>query len=261
MASPFPGMDPYLEDPAHWPDFHATFINYCRETLSGLLPAHYTARIGERVYLVEGPPLTKQMISPDVALERQPSPAAPSAPVPATATAAVRAPVTLPLVVLEEPRETYVEVLHRPDRSLVAVLELLSPANKEEPGRGTYLAKRNGLLRQNVHLVELDLLLGGRRLPLRVPLPPADYYAFVARGDRRPDCDVYHWMLPEPLPLLPIPLRTPDPDVFLDVGSVFATAYERGGYAREIDYALPPPVPLATERQQWVVECLRAARA
>jgi hypothetical protein len=28
MASPFPGMDPYLEDRAHWPDFHATFINY-----------------------------------------------------------------------------------------------------------------------------------------------------------------------------------------------------------------------------------------
>jgi hypothetical protein len=44
MASPFPGMGPYLEDPAHGPDFHATFINYCRETLTGLLPARYTAR-------------------------------------------------------------------------------------------------------------------------------------------------------------------------------------------------------------------------
>ncbi|MBW3540169.1 MAG: DUF4058 family protein [Planctomycetes bacterium] len=29
MSSPFPGMDPYLEDPAFWPDFHSTFINYC----------------------------------------------------------------------------------------------------------------------------------------------------------------------------------------------------------------------------------------
>jgi hypothetical protein len=23
MSSPFPGMDPYLEDPAYWSDFHA----------------------------------------------------------------------------------------------------------------------------------------------------------------------------------------------------------------------------------------------
>jgi hypothetical protein len=56
MGSPFPGMDPYLENPAHWPDFHATFINHCREALRAALPQHYTARIGERVYLIQGPP-------------------------------------------------------------------------------------------------------------------------------------------------------------------------------------------------------------
>ena len=27
MQSPFPGMDPYLESPAFWSDFHSTFIN------------------------------------------------------------------------------------------------------------------------------------------------------------------------------------------------------------------------------------------
>src|SRR5262245_55213740 len=51
MASPFPGMNPYLEGPAHWPDFHATFITYAREALLQALPKHYTARIAERVYL------------------------------------------------------------------------------------------------------------------------------------------------------------------------------------------------------------------
>src|SRR4051812_46869817 len=115
MKSPFPGMDPYLEFSGSWPDFHATFINYWREALQASLPKHYTARIGERVYLVEGPPPAKKLILPDVALERQPGPVTSAAP--ATATAAVRTPVTLPLVVLEEPIETYIEILHRPDRS------------------------------------------------------------------------------------------------------------------------------------------------
>jgi hypothetical protein len=71
--------------------------------------------------------------------------------------------------ILEGPRETYIEILHQPDRTLVAVLELLLPANKEQPGRTEYLAKRRALLHQKVHLVELDLLVGGRRLEKALP--------------------------------------------------------------------------------------------
>jgi hypothetical protein len=33
MPSPFPGIDPFLEGPAYWSDFHATFINYWREAM------------------------------------------------------------------------------------------------------------------------------------------------------------------------------------------------------------------------------------
>ena len=87
MQSPFPGMDPYLEHPAHWTDFHARFINYWSEALTAALPPHYRARIGERVYLVEGPPVSRKLVYPDVALEREPGAASPSQK--ATATAAV----------------------------------------------------------------------------------------------------------------------------------------------------------------------------
>ncbi len=250
MPNPFPGMDPYLEHPAHWPDFHATFINYWREALRAALPGHYTARIGERVYLREAPPGTRRLISPDVAVERQPGPPAP-APARSSAAATLE-PVTVPLIMPEEARETYIEILHRPDRSLVAVLEMLSPANKEEPGRSDYLVKRNALVRQNVHLVEIDLLLGGQRLPLREALPDGNYYAFVSRAERRPDCGVYAWPLPQALPPIPIPLRPPDDDVFIDLGAVFATAFERGDYAREIDYGLPPPVRVPDELLMWI---------
>ena len=37
MRSPFPGMDPYLEDPAFWRDFHLTFIGCWREAIADLL--------------------------------------------------------------------------------------------------------------------------------------------------------------------------------------------------------------------------------
>ena len=114
----------------------------------------------------------------------------------ATPGAATLEPVTIPhLFIEEEQRERWIEILHRPERSLVTTLELLSPSNKEESGLHRYRDKRFALLLQNVHLVEVDLLLGGRRLPLRDPLPPADYYVLISRGDQRPNCHVYHWTL------------------------------------------------------------------
>jgi len=51
-------------------------------------------------------------------------------------------PVTMSLVIEEEIHERHIEILYRPDRRLITTLEMLSPANKEEPGRTLYLAKR-----------------------------------------------------------------------------------------------------------------------
>ena len=53
MPSPFPRMDPYLEDPAYWQDFHRSFITYCRDALLDNLPDEYEARIDEQIRLIE----------------------------------------------------------------------------------------------------------------------------------------------------------------------------------------------------------------
>jgi hypothetical protein len=248
-------MDPYLEHPAHWPDFHARFINYWCETLMEILPAPYTARIGERLYLIEASPDTRRLVVPDVAVERGPGSSMKTHP--RSAGTATLEPVIVPLSLLEEARETHVEILHRSDRTLVAVLELLSPTNKTEPGRSDYLARRNALLRQPVHLLELDLLLGGKRLPFGQTLPEGDYFAFLARAERRLDCEVYAWPLAQTLPPLPVPLRPPDPDVWVELGSLLDLVYERGAYQGEVDYSRPPPFPVAAETQAWIAECLR----
>ena len=74
MKSPFPGMNPYLEDPAHWPDFHPRFINYWCESIADVLPNDYEARIGERVYVAELQPGSKKQFGPDAFHSRQDNP-------------------------------------------------------------------------------------------------------------------------------------------------------------------------------------------
>jgi Protein of unknown function (DUF4058) len=248
MPSPFPGMDPYLEDPAFWPDFHSTFINCWREAIADQLPDDYEARIDERVYLVEQDPHTRKLIYPDIALShgQQVKPRSGSGRAVATLE-----PVTIPISILEGPREAFVEILHRPKRSLVTVLELLSPANKNQPGRVEYLLKRNALLHQQVHFVELDLLLGGFRVPMDKPLPLGDCYYVISRWEPRPDSQVYGWSLREPLPSLPVPLRASDNDIVIDYATVFATAFQRGRFHRSISYQSSCPAPLTDADRAW----------
>src|SRR5581483_2163444 len=193
MSSPFPGMDPYLEPPALWSDFYARFITYWNDALSDCLPSNYEARIDEKVRLVEVTLPRQKRVEPDVAVSQSERSRFPS---PAPAGVATLEPVTLALVIEEETHERHIEILHRPDRTLVAVLELLSPANQEEPGRTVYLRKRNTLLYHPVHIVEVDLLLKGQRLPLEQELPAGDYYVLLSRSDDRPRCQVYSWALP-----------------------------------------------------------------
>ena len=56
MRSPFPGMDPYLEQ--FWGDVHHTMINRSRAAIQWQLPAYLVARVDERVFVEpsEGPP-------------------------------------------------------------------------------------------------------------------------------------------------------------------------------------------------------------
>jgi len=43
MPSPFPGMDPYLENPIHWRGVHTTLIVAIQKLLVPVLRPRYTA--------------------------------------------------------------------------------------------------------------------------------------------------------------------------------------------------------------------------
>src|SRR5438445_11840316 len=101
MGSPFPGMDPYLEDPAFWPDFHAAFVLQWQDELNEMLPESYEARIDERINLVENSPQKRKSMQPDVFLSRR----GPAATVPAAVAGVAHVePVTIPMALGEESR-------------------------------------------------------------------------------------------------------------------------------------------------------------
>jgi hypothetical protein len=253
MPSPYPGIDPYLESQGYWPDFHTRFMTYCCDALNDQLPDSYEARLGEQLRLIErGDPVARTVL-PDVTIVEG-GPARRTSPHSETAAGVLTLePVTidLPVEEIEEVRDLWIEIRHRPDRDLVTAIEILSPTNKVGEGYWQYQAKRRSLIRQNVHLVELDLLVRGQRLPMGQVLPPGDFFAFVSRSDRRSKSDVYAWSVRQRLPNIPIPLRAPDPDVILELPAIFALGYDRGRYARALDYAAPLDLPLATGDRGW----------
>lgn len=247
MPSPFPGVDPYLEAQGLWADFHSKFINVWQEALLEKLPPGYDARLNEHVYLVHDHEEPGKLIIPDVAIEQLPDTGGGTAV--AVGTRVETEIVTLP--VPYEVRESYIEIRKHPERTLVAVLELLSPTNKGSE-RAAYLEKRDEILVSTVHLVEVDLLIRGRRLPMSRRRRPAHYHALTGRGDERPRCRLHSWSIRDPLPTVGIPLAEPGLEVPSDLGEVFRTAWQRGRYERAIDYARPLDLRFQEQDLKWI---------
>src|SRR5215831_1196728 len=122
MPSPFPGMDPYLEDDAVWPLFHHQLVMCLYQILLPGLVDRYRARVGQRHYVTEQALFTS--------------------------------------VVREEHHEEFIEIRQRTDSRLVTLVDVVSPANKlTAAGRQAYLDKRREGRNSSTNLVEIDLVL------------------------------------------------------------------------------------------------------
>ena len=109
------------------------------------------------------------------------------------------------------------------------------------------------------HLIEIDLLRRGRRVPMQQALPLAPYFIFLSRAERRPIVEVWPMQLQMRLPVIPVPLLADDPDVTLDVQLALDTIYDAFIYDLSIDYTRPAEIPLAGEAARWAAEHLRQA--
>ncbi|HEV3079621.1 MAG TPA: DUF4058 family protein [Gemmataceae bacterium] len=246
MPSPFPGMNPYLEQNDTWEDFHQSFITHARDLLSGEVGPNYLVKIEVRLYLHELPASERRYFG------RADSGITARGPTSASATPApLAAPVHLTLPAVDVERHASLEIRDRRNRRLVTVIELLSPTNKTPgPDRDEYLAKRAQILASTTHLVEIDMRRGGER-PRPPALPPCDYYVLVSRADLRPD-DLGFWPLglQDPLPPIKIPLTAPDADVTLDLQALLHQVYDAADYGKYI-YSESPQPPLSEDVAGW----------
>jgi hypothetical protein len=247
MPSPFPGMNPYLERDDVWHDFHQSFIPALRETLAEQVRPKYLVKLEEQLYVHELPAEERRFLGrADLGVSELNVRGGPAV---ATAQASAPAYANLLEVTDVEPH-AYIEIRQRQGLELVAVIELLSPSNKQPGGdREQYLAKRHKILSSPTHFVEIDLLRGGPRMPLD-GLPSCDYCVMVSRAPERPRVGVWPIGLRESLPTIPIPLKSPDPDATVNLQAILNRVYDAAGYADYIYRSQPRP-PLDTESTAW----------
>lgn len=254
MPSPFPGMDPFVEQRKLWVDFHNSLADEIRAQLNQQIRPTYFARLTPyTTYEVVGISQSRrQEIRPDVGLMRPNLATRQNAPV-----SVLDAPIAVESAVeMESEIELLsIEIFQTDGEVLVTAIEILSPVNKQPSHKAytDYLRKRRDLLHSNTHLIEIDLLRGGTRPPLTMDVPKAPYYILLSRAETRPMVQVWPIFFETKLPQLPVPLLAPDPDTLLDMNRVFANVYERGGYDVQIDYRGPvPPPALAEQEQAWI---------
>ncbi len=265
MPSPFPGMDPYLEGEL-WQEFHETLASAIRAQLMPRLAPKYVALLAKR-YTLDRPALgvfdapPPRVIYPDVHVVAPPIQPPPRAAAPAPSPASGQGGIVAPAVELPsflEVPQLSVEIRDVAQRRLVTVIEILSPANKSGDGAREYQERRTGLLRSQAHLLELDLLRQGTRIPLGGTPPPAPYCVYFSRWQRGPFTQVWPIGLRERLPVVPLPLLPPDPDVPLDLHAAVTACFDLVGYERLLPYTDPPPPPaLDAEDAAWVDATLR----
>ncbi len=262
MPSPFPGMDPWLEDPGGWLGVHNSIIAYLSDDLNAALAGRYVTRAQERV-VGESPVNQARGIYPDLfLLERRPGPRTGG-----TALAEPDAPIVVQAATAEF-REAWLEIRDRTTRKLITVIELLSPSNKTMRGGGRklYLKKQREVLASDVNLVEVDLLRGGT-WTLAVPeedarsAAPFDYLVSISRPRDRSRFEVHPILLPQRLPRIAVPLAGRDPDAVADLPSLIRRCYDRGQYRATIDYSRPPVPPLSLQQVKWASTVLRRPRS
>ncbi len=222
MASPFPGMDPFLEDDKRWQAFHPLLVHSLYQMLLPGLLDRYRARVGEREY--------------------------------------ASAEALFTSIVREEHKELFIEVRQRADSRLITRIEVISPANKiTAEGRRLYTEQRDEIKQMNANLVEIDLVLQGQTLIdcARDATPTWDYAVVVTRWTHPDRYEIYSATLPKRLPRFRVPLASDDRDTVLDLQAAVARAYDQGAFNTVIDYTRDPATRLTDESRRWLDERLK----
>lgn len=255
MPTPFPGMDPYLEQRGVWNQVHSDLIVDIRRFLTPRLRPKYHVGIEQRTYLALLPPGEDLVGIPDALVVASGAGMTMIAP----AQSAVAPEIGI-LPQPEELRERYLEIRALETQQVVTVIELLSPGNKlSREGRAEYERKRLDVLSSRTNLVEIDLIRAGQPFPMQAPRQ-SDYRIVVSRSRQRPRADLYLFDLPQPIPDIPIPLQRGETEPVLPLNELLHRLYDEGGYDLIIDYSRPVEPSLRDANADWAHDLLERTR-
>jgi hypothetical protein len=242
-------MNPYLELPALWHEFHNRLIVAISDALTPYLQPRYYVAVETRTYMDDDNSELLVGIPDAIVLATSKAPVAHPA---TTATQTRPKQIRLPMPVAV--KERYLEVREVGTHQVITVIEVLSPKNKRKgEGRTAYEQKRQRVLGSSAHLVEIDLLREHMPMPMIGVEETSNYRIVVSRSTRRPIADLYEFQLREPIPSFLLPLKPEDPELAVDLQAIVFGVYDRGSYHVRIDYhqSVPPP-KLSEADQQWV---------
>ncbi|MEC4819370.1 MAG: DUF4058 family protein [Scytonema sp. PMC 1069.18] len=256
MASPFPGMNPYLENPLFWSEVHNLLIAAIFRKLNPQLRPKYKVAIEKRVYQTTDEDWLLVGVA-DVAVQNIQKTPVPQKVGIALTSSPIEA-LTVDVTVPETVKETYLEVRDVATQEVVTVIEILSPKNKRlGEGRNAYGKKRLQVLGSYTNLVEIDLLRDGKPIQQIQNNIQTDYRILVSRASKRPKADLYAFNLQNPIPCYPLPLRKGDMEPLLEIQILIDELYEEGNYDLVIDYTQEPVPPLSQENAAWLSELLK----
>lgn len=252
MRPPFPGMDPWLENPELWPNVHNSLIIAIRDALQPRLRPRYFVDVESRTTVLTG---TDQdhLYRPDVEIRT----ADIKPPGREGGVAVVERVQAEPLHIVmlmpdDEIEETFLTIKEMPSRRHVTTIEVLSPTNKKtRHAREEYLDKRRELLGSGVNFVEIDLLRSGQAMPPQKAGVSTDYRILIFRPRRGREVHLYGFSYKMEIPQVPIPLLPQETEPSLDLNGILHALYERASYDLTIDYRQPPHPRLRKADDAW----------
>ena len=261
MKSPFPGMDPYLEQ--YWGDAHTSLATYVKDNLQRQLPTDLIARVQEHVAVESADTYGNESQSyyPDVRVEESRKKSARQSKSSRSSLAVVD------FVEVSRKSEPMTQrsiriIAPKSGNRIVTAIEIISPSNKIGViGRTAYEKKRNELLEAEVSLVEIDLIREGiPNLAVRASSIPRQhrqpYRICIVRSWRADIARIRGVSLQQRLPVVPIPLREYDDEIFLDLQAMIDMVYENGRYDHS-DYGQELDPPLSKADAKWANALLR----
>lgn len=253
MKSPFPGMNPWLEGYL-WPDVHNRLAQVIAELLAPQIAPKYVARLAIATIMDYDPESEIGITYPDVEVFK--SPTIVEEPTVVYGNSVLTEPTMIaPFKLPIEVRIPIIEIRDTAKNKLVTAIEILSPVNKRNPNLKVYREKVEELHKNNIHVLEIDLLRRGTQ-PFTFRKNSSHYQVLLLRAGTN-KAAVWAVNIQDKLPILPIPLLAPDADAVLDLGKAMDIIFERSLYHLSIDYNTKSAPPTFSEHDwTWIKEII-----